>query len=170
MSKVICDYSEIAAIADAVRNKSGSTGQMALGEIVTNINALENKANLQDISGSFNITLAEEMYEPEVNLYYITFDDSIQLKDVINLRLLFGYFSNSASYDDKTYEYVFTRMKTSDSLLKLYENTDLSYIVGHFVVDEDDDRIRLIGVVNNSVKEDIPTYTLRHMNYEAISM
>lgn len=170
MSKVICDYSDIVAIADAVRNKGGTTDKMTIEEIVEGINALESKASLQDISGSFNVTLVEEMYEPEANLYYITFDDSIQLKDAVNLTLFFKYTSNSASYNDKTYEFLFVRMKTDESLLKLTDNEGSSYVLGNFIIEEDNNRIQFIGTVSDSVKEDIVTYTLRYTNYEAVSM
>lgn len=170
MSKVICDYSDISAIADAVRNKTATTEKMTLGGIIANINAIENKGSVQDISGTFNITLVEEMYEPGANLYYITFDDSIQLKDVINLTLFFEYPSNSASFDDKTYRFLFARMQTNESLLELYEQSDQSYVFGNFIADEDNNRMQFIGIANNTVKEGIPTYTLKNMNYEAVSL
>lgn len=41
MSKVICDREDIIAIADAVRNKTGNSDEMTLGEIASGINGIE---------------------------------------------------------------------------------------------------------------------------------
>lgn len=171
MSKVICDYSDIVSIADAVRDKNGTTEKMTLSGIVANINAIENKGGVQDISGNFNITLVEEMYEPGANLYYITFDDSIQLKDIVNLTLYFEYTPNSASYDKEIFQYMFAKMKTSDNLIKLYDVTSQLYVFGNnFIIDENNNRIQFIGMVNNTVQEDLVKYTLNNTRYEAVSI
>lgn len=41
MSKVICEREDIVAIADAVRNKTGNSDEMTLGEIASGINGIE---------------------------------------------------------------------------------------------------------------------------------
>ena len=170
MSKVICDYSDIASIADAVRDKNGTTEKMTLSGIVANINAIENKGGVQDISGDFNLALVDDMYEPGVSLYRITFDNSIQLKDVVNLTLHFEYSSNTASYENKDYEFWFARMKTDESLVKLSDNAYQSYVLGSFIIREDSNEIDLIGTANNTVQEDLVKYTLNNTRYEAVSI
>lgn len=170
MSKVICDYSDISAIADAVRNKNGTTDKITLSGIVASINAIESKGGIQDISGTFNIALVEEMYEPGANLYRITFDNSIQLKDVVNLTLHFEYNATTMGQEDKDYEFWFARMKTDESLSKLSDNAYQSFVLGNFIINENSNEMDFIGTVNSNVEIDYIKYNLSNTRYEAVSI
>lgn len=46
MSKVLCEKSDLIAIADSVRNKTGTTGGMKVSEIPQKIEAIETGSNI----------------------------------------------------------------------------------------------------------------------------
>lgn len=46
MSKVLCEKSDLIAIADSVRSKSGTTGGMKVSEISQKIEAIETGGNI----------------------------------------------------------------------------------------------------------------------------
>ena len=71
MSKVLCERSDIVAIADAVRSKTGSTDAMTLGGIVTGINGIETGIALPELTneGSASDLLSgKELIDGEGNV------------------------------------------------------------------------------------------------------
>lgn len=54
--KVIADRSEIVAIADAVRNKTGTTSEMTLSGIVNSVNSITTQPKIQSLSITSNGT------------------------------------------------------------------------------------------------------------------
>lgn len=56
MSKVLCEKSDLIAIADSVRSKTGTTGRMKITEIPQKIEAIETGGNINLQEKALTIT------------------------------------------------------------------------------------------------------------------
>lgn len=58
-TKVIGNYSDIVSIADAVRNKIGTTDKMSLGELINNVNSIDTGGNTEIEDGLITKNITE---------------------------------------------------------------------------------------------------------------
>lgn len=72
MSMVLCEKSDIVAIADKIRAAKGTTAKMTMKEIIDNVN-IGGGGGATLVTGNF--TWSEDMYEPGVNEYVLTSKD-----------------------------------------------------------------------------------------------
>ena len=84
MSMVLCEKSDIVAIADKIRAANGTTAKLTMQEIIDNYGSSGGTASSL-VTGTFSIS--EDMYEPGINEYVLT---SNELKADTRTLILIG--------------------------------------------------------------------------------
>lgn len=88
-TKVICDYADIVAIADALRNKSGDTDKMLWNNLLnTNVNTIETSVVLPSLNNegsSSDLMKGKELINSEGNIVTGNFTIDSELSDQSDL-------------------------------------------------------------------------------------
>lgn len=76
MSMVLCDKSDITAIADKIRAAKGTTEKMTMKEIIENCGGNSNSGDGASslTTGTFSVSMTDEL-EPGINEYTLTSND-----------------------------------------------------------------------------------------------
>lgn len=74
MSMILCEKSDIVAIADKIRTAMGTTAKMTMKEIIENCGGNSSSGASSLTTGTFSVSMTDEL-EPGINEYTLTSND-----------------------------------------------------------------------------------------------
>ena len=149
MSMVLCDKSDITAIADKIRAAKGTTEKMTMKEIIENCGGNSSGGGGSVSLATGNFSVSTDMYEPGVNEYVLT---SNELKADSRALILVGCTTLNGAYDDIVA--IFKKDTNTNTFVfndGCYSILRLSHTSGEPKVDSDS-TIRLYGAPESTNK------------------